>query len=240
MPDPNHTSVVEAYARLLSLAVHELRTPASVVAGYLRMLQRDADTPLSDRHRKLVTEAERSCTRLVALVSELSEISKLDAGAAEMRDEPIDVFELVQKVAGDVHEAAEREVRLEVRGEGAGARMRGDRARLEAAFAAFFRAILREQAAGTTVTADRRLERQGPQSSAVVVIARHSDVQRSYDADRAAFDEKRGGLGLALPIACRVVARHGGQVWSPASKGSGDPAGRSAAVIALPLAESSS
>jgi len=37
--------------QLVSLAVHEFRTPASVVGGYLRMLQRDADPQLSERQR---------------------------------------------------------------------------------------------------------------------------------------------------------------------------------------------
>ena len=59
-------SLQESYARLLSLAVHEFRTPASVVGGYLRMLQRDGDQPLSDRQRKMIDEAEKSCARLVA------------------------------------------------------------------------------------------------------------------------------------------------------------------------------
>ena len=70
----------ESYPKLLSLAVHELRTPASVVGGYLRMLQRDTETPLSDRQRKMVDEAEKSCARLVALIAELSEVGKIDAG----------------------------------------------------------------------------------------------------------------------------------------------------------------
>src|SRR6266536_6063873 len=63
----------EQYPPLLSLAVHEFRTPASVVGGYLRMLQRDGDG-LSDRHRKMIDEAEKSCTRLVGLIAELSDI----------------------------------------------------------------------------------------------------------------------------------------------------------------------
>ena len=37
------TSSTTDYPRLMSLAVHEFRTPASVVGGYLRMLQRDGD-----------------------------------------------------------------------------------------------------------------------------------------------------------------------------------------------------
>ena len=86
------SSLRESYSRLLSLAVHEFRTPASVVGGYLRMLQRDANEQLSDRQRKMIDEAEKSCARLVSLISELSEISKLDSGTAPFKDEPIDLF----------------------------------------------------------------------------------------------------------------------------------------------------
>src|SRR5262245_49815449 len=80
--DTRDTSDAKLYAQLISLAVHEFRTPASVVGGYLRMLERDTDPTLSERQRKMIEEAGRSCARIVALVAELSEISKLDAGTA--------------------------------------------------------------------------------------------------------------------------------------------------------------
>ena len=44
----------ESYTQLLSLAVHEFRTPASVVGGYLRMLQGDTDAPLSERQQRMI------------------------------------------------------------------------------------------------------------------------------------------------------------------------------------------
>src|SRR5688572_2378947 len=111
----------ESYPKLISFAVHELRSPASVVGGYLRMLQRDAETPLSDRHRKMVIEAEKSCARLVALIAELSEIGKMDDGLIALAQSDIDLFSLVAEVAESVHEAAERGVSLEVRGQPEGA-----------------------------------------------------------------------------------------------------------------------
>ena len=46
---PAPAAVTDEYVRLLSLAAHEFRTPASVVAGYLRMLQRDTEAPLPER-----------------------------------------------------------------------------------------------------------------------------------------------------------------------------------------------
>jgi nitrogen fixation/metabolism regulation signal transduction histidine kinase len=70
-------------------------------------------------------------------------------------------------------------------------------------------------------------------ASAVVVVAREGDLQRAYEAAAAPFDETRGGLGLALPIARRVVERHGGRVWAPAINGPDDQAAQSALLVSL-------
>ena len=221
------------HTQLISLAVHELRTPASVVGGYLRMLLRDAE-PMSDRQRKMVEEAERSCGRLTAIVAELSDVGKLDSGAIELSRHPLDLFALIGEVAEGVHEAAERGVRLELRGEATGAPIAGDEPRLKAAFTAIFRAILREQPMEVTIVAERRLVRRAGQSSAVIVIAPNANVQASYDAPESAFDDRRGGLGLTLPIARRVIEGLGGRLWAPHG---GD--GRGACLVSLPLTESS-
>jgi signal transduction histidine kinase len=236
----------ESYPKLISLAVHELRSPASVVGGYLRMLQRDTEAPLSDRQRKMVEEAEKSCNRMVALIASLSEVGKIDDGQITMSAKKIDLFALVADVAKSVHEAGERDVRLEARGPTAGAIMAGDEVRLRAAFDAVFHAILREKAGPCTVVADRRLVTEGARTSAVVVIAEEPSVQTSYDAAAGPFDEKRGGVGLSLVIAKRVIEAHGGRIWSPAAvDGSGpvqsgaldERAARSTALIALPVGE---
>lgn len=231
------SAVTRAYAQLLSLAVHELRTPASVVGGYLRMLQRDPDHPLSERQKKMVDEAEKSCARLVALIAEMSDISKLDAGLAAAREEPFDAFTVAAEVAASVHEAEDREVRLQVRGEASGASMTGDLTRLRAAFSAFFRAVLREQAGACTVVVDRRLVKADGRASAVIVVAEEHGVQQAYETPPAGLEEKRGGLGLALPLARRVVERLGGRVWSPAKGGEQAAANCSAIIISLPVAE---
>ena len=224
----------EPYTELLSLAVHEFRTPAGIVGGYLRMLQRDADAPLSDRQKKMVLEAERSCQRLVALIAELSEIQHLDAERLTPVQQPLDLFALIEEVAAGTDEAADRGVRLQLRGPSAGAAVNGDVPRLQRAFSALFRAILREMPADTTVVGERRLITRDGGRSAMLVIAEQSQVPSSFDAAPVRFDEKRGGLGLALPIARRVIQRHGGRVWSPAGDG-----GRSAAVISIPVLEPS-
>jgi signal transduction histidine kinase len=229
------SSVTDAYAQLLSLAAHEFRTPANVIGGYLRMLQRDTVHTLSERQRQMVDEAQKSCARIVALINELTEVAKLDTDTSAFDGDRFDLFQLLSEVADDLHESEDRDVHLQLRGETAGASVSGDRIRLGGAFSAFFRAMLREQPSATNTAVDRRLVPREDGASAVVVIARETDVQHAYEGAEAPFDEQRGGFGLSLPIARRVVERHGGRVWTPAIGGSDDAAGRFAVVVSLPL-----
>jgi signal transduction histidine kinase len=229
------STVTEACAHLLLLAAHEFRTPANVVGGYLRMLQRDTTHPLSEPQRQMIDEAQKSCARIVALINELTEVANLDTDTAGLNVESFDLFQLIGEVVDDLHEAEGRGVHLQLRGEARGASVSGDRIRLGGAFSAFFRAMLREQPSATIAAVDRRLVRHEGGVSAVIVVAREAKVQQAYEAVAAPFDESRGGLGLALPIARRVIERHGGRVWSPAINGSDDPGARSAVIVSLPL-----
>jgi signal transduction histidine kinase len=242
------SSTTESYLQLLGLAVHEFRTPASVVGGYLRMLQRDAAGELNDRQRKMIDEAEKSCARLVTLIAEMSDVAKLDSGVIALARQPVDIFALVSEVAEHVQEARDREVRLEVRGEDGAAHLSGDATRLRAAFDAVFRAVLREKGGPCVVVVERRRETQNGKGAAVVVVSDAATVQAAYERERGVFDEKRGGMGLALPLARRVIEGHGGRIAAPAPVPGGDaapthdplaadPVSRGSAIITLPLTE---
>ncbi len=235
MADSNHADVVvQGYAELLSLAAHEFRTPASVLAGYLRMLQKGQDPPLADRDAKMVDEAAKSCARMVALIEELSEVAKLDDGRIGMVTTPMDLFELTAETAGGTHEARDRGVELVVRRTPEAAPILGDANRLRHAFTHFYRAVLREQPTAAPVIADHRLIRDRTRAFALITIGRDSRLDEAIASSPGVFDEARGGLGLALPIARRVVERHGGAVWSPL-KDLKEPGVRNAIVVRIPL-----
>jgi len=188
----------------------------------------------------MIDEAEKSCARMVAIIAELSDVGKLDAGLIHLQSKPIDVFALIEDVAAHVHEAKERDVHLELHGPSTGAPMNGDAIRLRAAFDALFRAILREKAGPATVIVDRRRTTANGRAAAVITVSDSISVQEAYARPRQVFDEKRGGLGLALPLARRVFDGHGGTLSAPQSSAhspGGDPVTRGSAIVELPLTE---
>jgi two-component system cell cycle sensor histidine kinase PleC len=223
---PGDTPSTPTGADLLALAVHEFRTPLSVLTGYLRMLSQEVDPPYSPRQAKMIAEADKSCARIGELVAELNELSKLDLGTAMLHAEEFDLFRALSDAAAGVREGADRDVVLQVRGESSGAPVRGDQARIRQALATFLRTALREQPSAATVVVDHRLET----ISATIVIAEERTAESAYSAPRSALDERRGGLGLTIPIARRVIEYHGGRAWS-----AGPPGPGAAIIISLPL-----
>lgn len=203
------------------------------------MLQKDQDPPMSERQRRMIDEAEKSCARLVAIVAELSDIGKLDSGAVKLASQPLEIFSLIENVAELVQEARDRDVKLILSGPSDGARITGDPTRLRTAVDAIFRAILREKPGPTTVAAERRLVTRDGRPTAVLIVADEGAIQEAYEREPGPFDDKRGGLGLALPLARRVIEGHGGAIWSPAASAgpddTSDPLARGSAIISFPL-----
>ena len=216
-----------ACPELLALAVHEFRTPVTVVAGYLRMLLRNLDEPLSERQRRLVEEAEKSCGRLAELVAQMSDLSNLDAGGAPFNRSDVPVFDLLADAAAGIKEGQDRGVQLQVRGAVPGTIVHGDPVRLRAMFTAVLHATAREQTDSVVVLADCAV-RNTDGRWAHVRIGDEASLPL-LDAGEGAFDEYRGGIGMVLPIARRIIEAHGGRLWSPAERR------RAATGIALPV-----
>src|SRR3954463_7508304 len=81
----------DRFPRTMSLAVHELRTPVTVVCGYIRMVLKEHGGPLTDKQKKMLQEAERSCERISALVAEMSDLGKLESRDLSVARQNIDL-----------------------------------------------------------------------------------------------------------------------------------------------------
>jgi len=216
----------KTWPRLLSLAVHELRTPATVVAGYLRMLMKDRVGPLSDDQRRLVEEAEKSCGRISALLAEMSDLAHLELGDAPLAQQTVDLAAVLREVVEGAATGPDLAA-VTASDMGGSAEVVGDAGRLRAALAAILRCVQREL---PTSSVEVRLRSQS--GSTIVAIGTPDGVSalaRAADEGAPAFDELRGGMGMALPLARRVIERHGGRLAVLPD----NP--RAGAVVVLPL-----
>jgi len=216
----------------MSLTVHELRTPVTVVAGYLRMLLKEQGGPLTEKQRKMLEEAERSCARISTLVSEMSDLGKLESSEIALARQDVDLCQLLTAVASNMHEGEDRGVRLDVQGTDTPLVVTGDRTRLEAALRGLMHAALRERGEPGVIVA-----RCASNATSVVITIGDDETQRMLadasagsSAESAPFDEWRGGLGLSLPVARRIVAAHGGALW-----GAPGDRPRAGSAVRLPL-----
>jgi signal transduction histidine kinase len=198
--------------RVLSLAVHELRTPVTVVAGYIRMLIREQGGPLTEKQRKMLEEADRSCARIAALVLEMSEFGKLESRELGLERLPFDLAALVAETAAGLGDDS-RGVHVEPRGAERPVMVTGDRARIATAVRALIHAAVRERIEpGVVVAACSVVDTWG-----VVAVGDDASLPalvRSASEAPAGFDEWRGGMGLSLPVGKRVVESQDGAVWS--------------------------
>jgi signal transduction histidine kinase len=196
------------------------------------MLLREQAGPLQDTQRRMLEEADRSCARIAALVSEMSELGRLEGSQLVVPSVTFDLSEVARELANNVQEGVDRGIRLEVR---ANDRLdvTGDRARIASAVRALVHAVMRERADPGVVVLECSSYADGQNGWAVGVIgdaAAAAMLTTSHDTPLP-LDEWRGGTGLSIPIGRRVIEAHGGTVWSAPG---GNP--RAGAGFRLPLA----
>jgi len=176
----------DAFARLVSLACHDLRTPLATVHGFATTLARGGLEPPGDRYVEMI---EAASAQLAELIDELSLASRIESGRYEPTLREADTLELAQAAAARLGED-----RVQVSGTGAAIETDGDA--LERGLAALFQSALRHGGLdGVEVEVngvDVRLSRVTAASAPVVL------------------GEDLRDLGAA--VAARLVARLGGSL----------------------------
>lgn len=219
--------------RLLALAVHEFRTPVTVVAGYISMLLKDRAGPLNDQQRKLLEESAKSTSRLSALIAEMSELASIEEGKTTINRTRAEFAPLIAEAVAALPPVTDRDVNVTLQNGAPDAAVQADGARLKAALGSVLYALRRELVTSTELLV--RVARATEDGRALLRISIADDEHIDSVASAAqpalgGFDEWRGGCGLSLALARRIVNRHEGSVWSPAA----DP--KAGAVMFLPEA----
>ncbi len=209
-----------SHRRFVADVSHELRTPLTALTTAADVLEAHRDG-LDDAGGRAARLLVRESHRLAALVGDLMEISRLDAGAAPMAWEPVDLVALVGAAVG-TRGWGDR-VQMATGGGTGPATTVADPRRLDAIVA-----NLVGNALDPGPPPVRRLVT--PTDGEVVVVvndagaaiaADHLDrvFERFYKADPARPGGRGSGLGLAI---ARENARlHGGELTASSPPGSG-------------------
>ncbi len=213
---------------LLTVVAHELRTPATVIHGYARLLLSEKVGPLNAEQRRFLDEAVRSCQRLDAFIGNL-----LEASRQASHDAPLEVRE--DRLTGTVESVARflkplleaRELRVELAVDDT-VPARFDPVRLEQVLTNLLSNAIRYAPSGSAVrVAVRPIEIDGRAWVEVSVrdegpgIAEGEQERIFLPYVRAGADRGAGGLGLGLSICKRIVEAHGGAIGVRNESGGG-------------------
>ena len=99
-------AATRAKSEFLANMSHELRTPLNGVLGYAQLLQRDRS--LSPVHREALDAISHSGSHLLALINDILDLSKIEAGALDVDPTPTDLGQLGVDLRYVLGEAARR------------------------------------------------------------------------------------------------------------------------------------
>lgn len=86
----------------VSIASHELRTPMTAIRSYVWMAINRPDIPLSPKLEKYLGRTLVSTERLINLVNDMLNVSRIEAGSIEINPSPFDIVALVKDVVEEV------------------------------------------------------------------------------------------------------------------------------------------
>jgi signal transduction histidine kinase/CheY-like chemotaxis protein/putative methionine-R-sulfoxide reductase with GAF domain len=89
-------------AEFLAKISHELRTPLNAIIGYTDMLLTDVYGTLNEKQADRVSRVNRSGNNLLALIKDVLDLSRIDAGQLELERVPLSVNKLIQETLVDI------------------------------------------------------------------------------------------------------------------------------------------
>jgi PAS domain S-box-containing protein len=218
-----------AKSEFLANMSHEIRTPLNGVIGMAEVLSR---TALNARQQEMMAVIVNSGQMLNLLLSDILDLSKIEAGALELNEEPMNLREAVTAAAA-VFEAAAREKDLTFDlsfAEGFHDQVVGDALRIRQVIANLTsNAVKFTKTGAVRIEAATTLDPAGAVALSVTVrdtgdgfaqAASDQLFERFQQAD-GSVTRKSGGSGLGLSIARRLARLMGGDITCAAAPGAG-------------------
>ena len=210
----------------MAVVSHELRTPLTAISGYSDILMRKLSGPLNERQDRHVLGIRDAARRLLSLINDLLDVSKLEAGTLDLHVSALEVEPVLQRaIAGLRVIATAKGVNVQMRPLPADMpAVRADDERLQQILINLVMNAIKFTPTGGSVWISADVLARGVETADQAVVLRVEDTgvgleanqvervwERFYQAESSST-RRFGGAGLGLSIVRRLVELHGGRV----------------------------
>ena len=202
---------------------HELRSPLAIFKGAIDNLADGLHGPLTGDQQEPIGMCQREVNRLTRLVTDLLDLTRIEAGKLPLGQQPVPLQEVLQAVIqlfGGPLKA--RGLRLTVELPRDPVTVLGDRDRLQQVFVNLFANAVKFTKQGSVCV---RLVPEGPTARIDIEDTGEGiaaeDLERIFDKFERVGSQTEEGAGLGLPIARNIVELHHGQLWVESAPGRG-------------------
>lgn len=211
----------------VSMVSHELRTPLTSIKGYVDLIVDGDAGEINEIQREFLGIVQENSDRLVSLINDILDISRIESGRVHLRVEPLEMSEIIQGVADTFRAvAASADIELKCRVEEPLPRAAGDRDRIGQVLMNLVSNAVKYSPGGGSVTIEARQE-----GEEVVVSVSDTGIGIAPDDQERLFTKfyrvdssltrDIGGTGLGLSICKSVVELLGGDVGCDSEAGTG-------------------
>ncbi len=211
----------------ISLVSHELRTPLTSIQGYVRLILAGHTGGLDPVQQEFLGAVSRNTDRLVALVDDLLDISRIESGRLELVLEPLNISEIIENEIEALRTQFEaKNIAISSDIQGGLPRVKADSHRLGQIISNLMSNAIKYSPENTAVKVTAS---QVGKNVLVKVIdsgigiapeERNRLFERFYRGDND-FVRATWGTGLGLAITHHLVEMHGGKIWIESEKGHG-------------------
>ncbi len=200
----------------LAIASHELRTPMTSIKGSVDLILSGFAGDISGETHELLDIAQKGCDRLIRLINDILDLSKIEAGQIKLKLAPIDLVEVVQvSIRGVKSLADQQKVSLRLYRPEHLPEVEVDRDRLVQVVTNLLSNAIKFSPAESEVrveisTGDGWLECCVADQGCGISP---EDLGRVFGKFQQLGEKKRGGTGLGLAITQALVVEHRGKIW---------------------------
>lgn len=214
-------------SEFVTLVSHELRSPLTAVKGYVDLLLADEVGPLAPEQREFLAIVQQNADRLAALVTDLLDVARIDAGQIALRPAAVDLTGVIGAVAATFRaQLARKGQRLVIRTAKALPTVWGDADRLTGILTNLVSNAHKYTPPGGRITVAARAE-----GDRVALEVRDTGIGLSPEDQARLFTrffraknratQEAGGAGLGLAITRALVEAHGGRITVASAPGRG-------------------